>query len=362
MQTTEVLEPKAPASRSMIELVSQAWAWVFLLSLIVFFSITGQGFFSLTNFQNIGANMAFVLLMAIGQTFVIISAGIDLSTGYVMGLAAVASAIAVTSLAPDTPLLVVTLVALAAGVVGGLIPGFINGWLIARLNVPPFIVTLGMFGIARGLAFLGTGGLPIPVRIPGFGQIGNGYLFYSHPEAGTSFFSIPVGLTGPQLREVTSFLPHPVTLIIVAVIIAHFLLSRTQFGLHVYAIGGSREAALRAGIPVQKRTIQIYILSSLFAAVAGVLYITRFTSGAANAGEALLLDSIAAVVIGGASLFGGGGTIIGTVIGALIIAIIQNGLVIMAVNPFWQFVAVGIVIILAVLIDQAKERVLKEKG
>jgi ribose transport system permease protein len=279
-----------------------------------------------------------------------------------MGLSAVLAALAVTSLAPNTSLLVVVLVGLAGGVAGGLIAGLVNGWLIARLNVPPFIVTLGMFGIARGLAFLGSGGLPIPIRIQGFGQIGNGYLFYYHPAAGTSFFNLPSGLAGPQLREVTSFLPHPVTLIIVAVIMAHLLLSRTQFGLHVYAIGGNREAALRAGIPVQRRTIQIYKLSGLFAAVAGVLYITRFTSGAANAGEALLLDSIAAVVIGGASLFGGGGTIMGTVIGALIIAIIQNGLVILAVNPFWQFVAVGIVIILAVLIDQAKERVLKEKG
>lgn len=362
MQTTEVLETNVPASRSLIELISQAWAWVFLLGLIIFFSVTGQGFFSLTNFQNIGANMGFVLLMAIGQTFVIISAGIDLSTGYVMGLSAVLAATAVTSLAPDTSLLVVLLVGLAGGVAGGLVAGFVNGWLIARLNVPPFIVTLGMFGIARGLAFLGSGGLPIPIHIQGFGQIGNGYLLYYHPTAGTSFFNLPAGLAGPQLREVTSFLPHPVSLIIVVVILAHLLLSRTQFGLHVYAIGGNREAALRAGIPVQRRTIQIYMLSGLFAAVAGVLYITRFTSGAANAGEALLLDSIAAVVIGGASLFGGGGTIMGTVIGALIIAIIQNGLVILAVNPFWQFVAVGIVIILAVLIDQAKERVLKEKG
>jgi ribose transport system permease protein len=122
-------------------------------------------------------------------------------------------------------------------------------------------------------------------------------------------------------------------------------------------VGGSGEASLRAGIPVLRHTIMIYVLAALFAAAAGVLYVFRFTNGAADAGDPLLLDSIAAVVIGGASLFGGEGTIVGTLIGALIIEIIQNGLVIMAVAPFWQFIAVGTVIILAVLIDQAKERI-----
>src|SRR5436305_1919218 len=186
----ELDEPEARPNR-LLELVGQFWAWLFLLVLVVFFSVTGKGFFDLFNFQAMGANVAIMLIMALGQTFVIISGGIDLSTGFVMGLA---------------------------------------------------------------------------------------------------------------------------------------------------AIGGSAEAALRAGIPVRRHTIRIYVLSALLAAVAGVLYATRFTNGAANAGDPLLLDSIAAVVIGGASLFGGAGTIAGTVIGALIIAVIQNGLVILAINPFWQFV------------------------
>ena len=127
-------------------------------------------------------------------------------------------------------------------------------------------------------------------------------------------------------------------------------------GLHTYAIGGNKEASIRAGIPVVRQTMSIYLLSATFAAFAGLVYNTRFTNGAANAGEALLLDTVAAVVIGGASLFGGAGTVIGTLMGALIISVLANGLVIMSVNPFWQFIAVGVVIIIAVLIDQAREK------
>jgi ribose transport system permease protein len=166
-------------------------------------------------------------------------------------------------------------------------------------------------------------------------------------------------LQGAQLRQVVGILPHPLTLSILLIVACWFLLAHTRFGQHTYAVGGNPEAALRAGIPVGRHTIRIYLLSALFAAIAGMLYAVRFTNGAANAGDALLLDSIAAVVIGGASLFGGAGTIAGTVIGALIIAVIQNGLVILAINPFWQFVTVGVVIILAVLVDQAKARVVR---
>jgi ribose transport system permease protein len=359
MQSTEALRTDIPRERRVVQALGQAWAWLFLLALLVFFSITGQGFFNLFNFQSIGANMAIMLIMALGQTFVIISGGIDLSTGFVMGLASVVAAMAMTSLAPGTPLIIVILVGLAAGVLAGFISGLINGVLIARLNVPPFIVTLGMFGIARGAGFLLSGGMPVPVQIEGLGRLGNGYLFYYFPEVGFTFLNPPPGLAGAELRQLTGILPHPLTLMIVLVLICHWLLSRTQFGLHTYAIGGNREAALRAGIPVEFHTVKIYLLSAVLAAIAGVLYNTRFTNGAANAGDALLLDSIAAVVIGGASLFGGAGRITGTLIGALIIAIIQNGLVILAINPFWQFIAVGVVIILAVLVDQARARVVE---
>lgn len=344
---------------TLIEILSKFWAWIFLLGLVIFFSITGPGFFDIFNFQSIGADMSIALIMALGQTFVIISGGIDLSTGYVMGLASVAASLAMTHLSAGTPLVVVVVVGLIVGILAGLIPGLLNGLVIARLRVPPFIVTLGMLGISRGAGFILSGGQPVSVNIDGLGQLGNGYLVYYLPGTGLSFFNLPQNLQGVRPSEIVDILPYPLIIMALLVFICHWLLTQTRFGQHAYAIGGNREAALRAGIPVVRHTITVYLLSALLASLAGVLYTLRFSNGAANAGDALLLDSIAAVVIGGASLFGGEGTIIGTLIGALIIAVIQNGLVIIAIDPFWQFIVVGAVIILAVLIDQARARVIK---
>jgi predicted ABC-type sugar transport system permease subunit len=150
--------------------------------------------------------------------------------------------------------------------------------------------------------------------------------------------------------------PVPVLITIGVVLALHYVLSQTRFGQYTYAIGGNRVAALRSGINVRRHTMAIYLISAGCAGFAGMIYTARFSAGAAQAGEPLLLDSIAAVVIGGASLFGGSGTIIGTVIGALIIAVIQYGLVFIDVEPFWQFVAVGVVIIVSVLVDQSQSR------
>lgn len=361
MTTAELTTDKQPATRprNWLDVLGAVWAWVFLLVLLVFFSIAGEGFLSLRNFQNILANMSILAILAFGQTFVIISAGIDLSTGFVMGMVAVVSAIVMTSMPAGSPIWLIVLVGVLVGLAAGLIAGLVNGLLIARLRVPPFIATLGMFGIARGVGFLLSGGMPVPIQIPGLGHLGNGYVAYFHPDAGISWFSRPENLERAQLREVQSFLPFVVIIMVVLLLIAHFTLTRTKFGLHTYAVGGSEEASLRAGIPVVRTITAIYLVSATFAALAGIVYNLRFTNGAANAGEALLLDSIAAVVIGGASLFGGAGTVMGTLIGALIIAVLANGLVIMAINPFWQFIAVGIVIIVAVIIDQAREGVVR---
>lgn len=359
MEASEVSASPASsqsAGRRVIQAIGQAWAWFFLLILLAFFSLTGEGFLSVFNLQSILANVAIMLLMALGQTFVILAAGIDLSTGYVMGMASVVGALVMSELGQTLPLPLAVVIGMGAALVSGLIAGLVNGLIIARLNVPPFIATLGMFSIARGIGFVLSGGLPQPIFIEGLGQLGNGYLLYFHPEAGTSFLTQPAGLESTQLRDVIGFLPHPVTLSIIVVIVCYWVLARSKFGLYTYAVGGNAEASSRAGIPVKAHTIKIYMLSAGMAALAGVLYNVRFTNGAANAGEALLITSIAAVVIGGASLFGGEGSIIGTLIGALIIAVITNGFVILGVNAFWQFVAIGIVIILAVLVDQFKAR------
>lgn len=359
METSEVTASPAPSPSARgraLQTIGQAWAWLFLLILLVIFSLTGEGFLSAFNLQSILANMAIVLIMALGQTFVILSAGIDLSTGYVMGMASVVGAIVMSSLAQTLPVPLAILIGMVAGLASGMTAGLVNGLIIARLNVPPFIATLGMLSIARGIGFVLSGGMPRPIFIENLGQLGNGFLLYVHPEAGVSFLSQPPGLEAAQLRQVVGILPHPVTVSIILVIACYWVLSKSKFGLYTYAVGGNSEASLRAGIPVRNHIIKIYVLSGGMAAVAGLLYNVRFTNGAANAGEALLITSIAAVVIGGASLFGGEGTIIGTVIGTLIIAVITNGFVILGINAFWQFIAIGVVIILAVLVDQAKAR------
>lgn len=342
-----------------LDIMSKGWSWLFLLLLIIFFSITGQGFLNVFNLQTIGADMSLVLIMALGQTFVIISGGIDLSVGFVMGMASVASALVMSRMGNSAPLFIVVLAGLAAGLLIGLIPGLVNGLIIARLRVPPFIVTLGMYGIARGTGFILSGGQPISVQRNGVGQLGNGYLLYLLPNGRFNFFQLPTTLQGIRPSQIVQLLPYPLLLLVIVVLICVWLLSQTRFGRYTYAIGGNQEAARRAGIPVVRQIILIYLLSALLAALAGVLYTMRFSDGAADVGDPLLINSIAAVIIGGASLFGGEGNILGTVIGALIITIIQNGLIFLGIDPFWQFIAVGAVIILAVLVDQAKKQLVE---
>ena len=263
-------------------------------------------------------------MLAIGQTFVIITAGIDLSVGFIMGLAAVCVAqfLGLGGAGAGNGVLALVVVATVAVC---LIPGWINGLLIARLGVPAFIGTLGMYGVTRGAGFLAAGsGMTVPVDHPGLAWLGTGWT--------------PVVITGGVL------------------LLMHFVLSQTRFGQYTYAIGGNPQSAARAGIAVKRHLVLVYMLSAAFAALGGIVYTARYSAGAANAGESLLLDSIAAVVIGGASLFGGTGSVVGTLIGALIIAVIQFGLIFIDVNAFWQFIAVGTVIVLSVVIDQTKDR------
>jgi ribose transport system permease protein len=313
-----------------------ARAWIFLFVLVVGFEVWAHVAYHTSfllnpfNAQSIAVFAVGPLLLALGQTFVVISGGIDLSVGFTMGFAAVVFSkilnLTRDSLGEPASLVVAAVVALAASA----IPGLINGLLIARLRIPPFIGTLGMYGVARGIAYLLAGGTTVPISNSIVSFIGNG-----------KFLDI-----------------IPMTVLITIILTAGmmYLLSQSRFGQHTYAIGGSRQASLRAGINVSRNTLAIYVLSALTAGIGGILYTARFSAGAAQAGEPLLLDSIAAVVIGGASLFGGSGTITGTIIGALIIAMIQYGLVFVNVEPFWQFVAVGVVIIISVLVDQTQKQ------
>jgi predicted ABC-type sugar transport system permease subunit len=334
-------ETPAPgrAAPTLLMRIAELRAWLFLIMLITFFEVWsrlayGQSFIiNIYNLQSISVFTTAPLLLALGQTFVIMSAGIDLSLGFVMGLSSVIAA-HVSNWALDAlglPPFLAMLCGIVSGVVMTFIPGLVNGWLIAQLRVPPFIGTLGMYGVARGAAYLFAGGMTIAVTNSWYNAVGNNRVL-----------GVPV----------------LVILTAIACLVMHYLLSQTRFGQHTYAMGASQAAARRAGINIRALTMQIYILSAIMAGVAGVLYTGRFSAGAPQAGEALLLDSIAAVVIGGASLFGGSGNIAGTIAGALVIAVIQYGLVFVDVEPFWQFIAVGAVIIISVLVDQTQRKFL----
>lgn len=342
----------------MLEIIRRVWPWVFLLILVIFFTFTSKAmndvnFLTARSIQGILIFTTQILLIGLGETFVIITAGIDLSLGWILGLAAVVAALVMKAMyAAAVPPVITISAGLLTAMLVGAIPGFFNGLLVAKIKVPPFITTLGMGGIARGVAFLLSGGYPVAKQPSYLGQLGNGYLFYYWPGHGISFFNFPATALPADRSEIIAILPNVVTVTILATAVCWFILAKTQFGRHIYALGGNFNAALRAGIPVKRTLIWVYTIAGLLAGLAGALWAARFTSGAGDAGEQTLLTAIAAVVIGGASLFGGEGTVIGTIIGSLIVATISFGLVILGVLPFWQFVAVGAVVILAVIVDQ----------
>jgi len=356
-EPAQIVKPKRSRAETLI-LVRQIWPWIFLAVMVIFFTITAKSmndtnFLGPRSIQGILVYATQILLIALGETLIIIAAGIDLSVGYVLGLAAVVAAMIMKALlaAGYSPWASIPL-GMLGGVAVGAIPGWINGLLVAKIKVPPFITTLGMGYVVYGIALLLSGGYPVAKQPPELGQLGNGYLIYYWPDHGVSFFSVPANAVQSDLAVIIPLLPNVVLITIIVTLVCWFILAKTQFGQHLYAIGGNFEAATRAGIPVKWTITKVYILAGVLAGIAGSMWAARFTSGAANAGETTLLFSIAAVVVGGASLFGGEGTIVGTVVGSLIIATIQFGLVLLGVVPFWQYVAVGMVVIVAVIVDQ----------
>ncbi|MDC9824365.1 ABC transporter permease [Devosia sp. ZB163] len=363
------MEPRLSADKRFVLLASRLWAWVFLGVMIVFFIIAvplfgGATFLTVRNSQNILMAIVPVLLLGLGQTFVIIAAGIDLSVGWVMSLASVLSAHAIrASYNAGAPLFLAVFLGFAAGVGGAATVGLVNGLIIAKLKVPAFIVTLGTSFIVRGLSLLFSENTTVIGLPEGVRDYGNEALFYWVRGEGGGFYVLErPEVTGALLRSMDRILAWPVVITAVVVIFCIFLLKRTQFGRHTYAIGGNMQAALRTGIPVDRHIIKLYMLSSATAGIAGVLSTLRFTAGSAVIGDPLLLSSIAAVIIGGVSLFGGAGSIVGTVIGALIIAVLTTGLVMLNVQAFWQFIVVGAVVIIAVLIDQSRDLILGRRG
>lgn len=329
--------------KSTLRFISNAWPWLFLFLLLVVFETWGwigfgQSF--VTNpfiLKSIAVAATFAVLLAAGQTLVIISGGIDLSLAFTMGLAAVVTAFGMNLVSPYAGPFVSFLVGATLALAVSFVPGFINGFLVARLGVPAFIATLGFFGINRSAAFIFAGGVDEPIRDR---TVVSAIGYY----------------------EVFGTIPLLVIVAAVVILGMHYLLSQTKFGQYTYAIGGNQEAASRAGVDVRRHVWKLYIIASLLAGLAGVLHATRFGSGRADSGEPLLLSAIAAVVVGGASLFGGSGTIVGAIIGTLIIATIPSGLSFLRVNPFFQFGVEGVIIIVSVLIYMSRDRFLTGGG
>jgi ribose transport system permease protein len=294
-----------------------------LLLTILTSSFGGSGGFESTflnwsNLSQVIRALSFIAIMGVGQAVVIITGGIDLSVGSLLGLSGVVTAVLLNQNI-GIPL------AVLAGVLVGLAGGVLNGLVITRAKLPPFIVTLGMMSIARGLAFAITGGETIRSLPSGFLLVGQGEI---------------LGL--------------PVPILAMALLAAGvgFLLRSTPWGRYTYAIGGNEEAALLSGVRVGRVKVAVYALCGLAAGISGVLFTSRFGVGQSTAGLGYELDVVAAAVIGGVSLTGGRGTILGVIIGSLLMGILRNGLVLLDVSAYWQQVAIGLVIVLAVVLDR----------
>ncbi|WP_425806731.1 ABC transporter permease [Desulfitobacterium sp. Sab5] len=293
-----------------------------LILLVVILSIISSNFLSISNIFNVLRQVSINALIAFGMTFVILTGGIDLSVGSIVALS---SALAAGMMASGMN----SGIAILAGILSGAAMGTVNGIIISRGKVAPFIATLATMTIFRGLTLVYTQGKPITGFPESFGMIGRGYLFE---------------------------IPMPVIWVLIAFVVLYVILKFTTFGRHVFALGGNEEATRLSGISTSQVKTLVYTISGLLAAVSGIILTSRLNSAQPTAGTSYELDAIAAVVIGGTSLSGGKGWIVGTLVGAMIIGILDNGLNLMNVSSFYQQVVKGAVILLAVLLDRSKNK------
>jgi simple sugar transport system permease protein len=291
---------------------------VFFVLCVVLFSAATDTFLTLGNILNLVRQAAPMLIVAVAMTFVITTGGIDLSVGSVVALVNALAAIALQAGVP-WPLVVAGMLAF-----GGLV-GLAQGWFVAYQGIPAFIVTLAGLSALRGIALFTTKGYSIPIAAgEGFSEIGRGWL---------------LGI------------PLPAFIALIAAVLGYVVLTQMRYGRQVVAIGANPEAARRVGMPARWITASVYALTGIAAALAGIIIAARLGSGSSNAAVGFELDVIAAVVLGGTSLFGGRGTIIGTVLGALTIAVIGNGLILMHISPFFTQIVTGVIILLAIWLN-----------
>ncbi len=295
------------------------------LSLIVLFiglSIASPYFLTANNLASVARQTAVFNTMALGMTIVIVSGGIDLSVGSILGLSGLAGTMALERGMPIVP-------GIFVGLAVGTLCGLANGWMVTQLRIPPFVVTLGTLGIFRGLALIFSNGLPVH-RIPsGFSFLGEGNL---------------LGI------------PFVLWLLVICAVAVHFILENTRLGRYAFAIGSNRVAAVYAGIPVNFHVTAVYAIGGALTGLAGMIEASRLMTGQPTAGLGYELQAIAAVVIGGGSLNGGEGSVVGTLIGAFIMGLLSNGADLLNISNYWQQVIIGAVIILAVTLDEFRKR------
>lgn len=331
--------------RTVGEFLLDQRAFVALIVIVIVFTLMSDTYLTSGNLILMTRHVAYNAILAIGMLLVIITGGIDLSVGSTVALSGIVAGVMLQgwelSLLDATAYPAVWVVVIISLLVGAAV-GAVNGILVTRFNVAPFIATLGMMYIARGAALLISGGSTYP-QLQGDPELGN---------TGFSFIGVarPLGI------------PTPIWIMLIFAILAAVLVTRTRFGRWLYATGGNERAAELSGVPVRRVKMRAYMVSGICAAMAGLIIASELTSAAPQAGQAFELNAIAAVVIGGASLSGGRGTVKGALIGAFVIGFLTDGLVNVGVSSFWQTVITGLVIVLAVILDQSQERLKKARA
>jgi len=297
-----------------------------LFLIAAFFSVLSPYFLTINNLLSVLLQVSIISITAFGMTYALMIGGIDLSVGSIIALAGMVFALVLNSTGS-------LLLAIVAALISGLIAGFINGFIVAKFEIPPFIVTVASMGIFRGIAYSFTDSKPVPISLPSALAIGNNKFL---------------------------FVPIPVWIVLVLLILSHILLDKTKMGRQTKLVGGNRESARYVGVNIFKIEILVFMITGLASAVSGVILASRLYSAQPNSASGYELDAIAAAVLGGTSLTGGYGSVIGTFIGALIIGIVNNGMNLLGLSYFYQLIIKGIIILIAVYVDiRNKKQMLK---
>lgn len=368
---------RGEAAQTLLKFLKDNGTLVALVVLMIIFSFWDESFFTPRNLTNLARQTTIVGIIAVGMTLVIIINGIDLSVGSIVGLAAIVVTLLMQSGVNIWAAILITLF------LTGFLIGIWNGFWIAHYNIPPFIITLGMMTIARGVALTLSGGGSVPVTDTTFAEIGGGFfsvtvstvvvlvilgfLFFSQYRDLKQKQQYGVEIKRQELITATVVtllaggitlyaftyrgLPYPVAIFAVIVFFGTFMLQNTKFGRRIYAMGGNEEAARLSGISIYRMKLAIYCIITTLSALAGILLASRLNGASPNLGNMFELDAISAVIIGGTSFSGGVGTIVGTVIGAFIISVLNNGMSLLEVPTFYQLIIKGLIIILAVWFD-----------